>query len=74
MNYMNVLSDFIDRVNSKFPADMDNEELNSLTQTINAQEDVIAKLTKENKKLKADLKAASSEPVAKKSTAKSKKD
>ncbi|MCQ2194620.1 MAG: glycoside hydrolase family 57 protein [Paludibacteraceae bacterium] len=75
MNYMNVLSDFIDRVNSKFPAGVDNEELNSLTQTINAQEDLIAQLTKENKKLKADLKATASAeaPAPKKSASKTKK-
>lgn len=71
MNYMNVLSDFIDRVNSKFPVDMDNEELDSLTQTINAQEDLIAQLTKENKKLKADLAAASGTAPKKSTTTKS---
>ncbi len=60
MNFMNVLSDFIDRVNSKFPEDVDNEELNSLTLTINAQEELINKLTKENKKLKEELKTSSS--------------
>ena len=70
MNYMNVLSDFIDRVNSKFPADMDNEELDSLTKTINAQEDLIAQLTKENKKLKADLEAVSGAAPKKSTTAK----
>ena len=71
MNYMNVLSDFIDRVNSKFPVDMDNEELDSLTHTINAQEDLIAQLTKENKKLKADLAAASGTAPKKSTTTKS---
>ena len=44
MNYMNVLSDFIDRVNSQFPEGVDNEELHSLLQTINAQEGLINKL------------------------------
>lgn len=74
MNYMNVLSDFIDRVNSKFPADLDNEELNALTQTLNAQEDIIEKLMKENKKLKAELKAAGTgTPAPRKSSPKSKK-
>lgn len=43
-NYMNVLSDFIDRVNSQFPEGVDNEELNSLLQTIEAQGKVIADL------------------------------
>ncbi len=52
MNYMNVLSDFIDRVNSMFPEGVDNEELNSLMQTIEAQGKVIAELQTENEKLK----------------------
>lgn len=33
-NYMNVLSDFIERVNAQYPQDIDNEELNSLLTTI----------------------------------------
>ncbi len=52
MNYMNVLSDFVDRVNSMFPEGVDNEELNSLMQTIEAQSKVIAELQTENEKLK----------------------
>ena len=52
MNYMNVLSDFIVRVNSQFPEGIDNEELHSLVQTINAQEKLIIKLKAENKALK----------------------
>ncbi len=56
MNYMNVLSDFIDRVNSMFPEGVDNEELNSLMQTIEAQSKVIAELQTENEKLKKSKK------------------
>ena len=52
MNYMNVLSDFIDRVNSQFPEGVDNEELHSLLQTINAQENLISKLKTENSQFK----------------------
>ncbi len=56
MNYMNVLSDFIERVNSMFPEGVDNEELNSLMQTIEAQSKVIAELQTENEKLKKSKK------------------
>lgn len=38
MNYMNVLSDFIERVNALYPSNIDNEELNSLLKTIHNQE------------------------------------
>jgi alpha-amylase len=61
MNYMNVLGDFIDRVNSQFPEGVDNEELHSLLQTINAQEELINKLKAENKTLKGKCKSSSSE-------------
>lgn len=50
MNYMNVLSDFIERVNSFFPEGVDNEELNSLLQTIEAQGKIIAELEAKNSK------------------------
>ena len=56
MNYMNVLSDFIDRVNSQFPEGLDDEELNSLVQTIKSQEDKIKKLKTENGELRKKLK------------------
>jgi alpha-amylase len=59
MNYMNVLSDFIVRVNAQFPEGVDNEELNSLLQTINAQESLIGKLKAENKALKEKSKSSS---------------
>jgi alpha-amylase len=51
-NYMNVLSDFIKRVNAQFPSSVDNEELNSLLTTIQNQEKTIQKLEDEVKKLK----------------------
>ena len=59
MNYMNVLGDFIDRVNSQFPEGLDNEELHSLLQTINAQENLIKELKTENKTLKEKCKPSS---------------
>ena len=46
-NYMNVLSDFMTRVEQQFPAEIDNEELNALLLTINNQETEIAQLKRE---------------------------
>ena len=40
-NYMNVLGDFMNRVNSLYPEEIDNEELNSLLTTIKNQGDEI---------------------------------
>ena len=54
-NYMNILGDFISRVNSLYPVDMDNEELNSLLTTIKNQGDEITILNKEVEKLQAKL-------------------
>lgn len=50
-NYMNVLSDFIERVKAQFPDSVDNEELNSLLTTIHNQEREIKKLQTELKKV-----------------------
>ena len=46
-NYMNVLSDFMTRVEEQYPASIDNEELNSLLLTIRNQEQEIEKLHRE---------------------------
>ncbi len=51
-NYMNILGDFISRVNSLYPVDMDNEELNSLLTTIKNQGQEIEALQKELDKYK----------------------
>ncbi len=59
-NYMNILSDFKERVNSEFPSSIDNEELNALLETIHNQSDEIDKLESEIEKLKK--KAKSSQP------------
>ncbi len=48
-NYMNVLSDFIDRVKDQYPDTVDNEELNALLTTIHNQEFEIKRLQKELK-------------------------
>ncbi|MDD2798557.1 MAG: glycoside hydrolase family 57 protein [Bacteroidales bacterium] len=52
-NYMNVLGDFIARVNAQFPDTIENEELNALLTTIHNQDHKIMDLEEELKKLKA---------------------
>ena len=46
-NYMNILGDFIKRVDSLYPVDIDNEELNSLLTTIKNQGQEIHQLQKD---------------------------
>ena len=67
-NYMNIVGDFISRVDSLYPVDMDNEELNSLLTTIKNQGEEIAALTKELEK--AQKKLEKLEPKEKKAPAK----
>ena len=50
-NYMNILGDFIRRLNPLFPVDMDNEELNSLLTTIKNQGEELVTLKKEMERL-----------------------
>lgn len=50
-NYMNILGDFITRVNERYPLDIDNEELNSLLTTIKNQGDELELKNKEISKL-----------------------
>ena len=59
-NYMNILGDFISRVNALYPVEVENEELNSLLTTIKNQGEEIEKLQKELEKYrkKAAKKAA----------------
>ena len=72
-NYMNVLGDFIKRVESLYPMDIDNEELNALLTTIKNQGDEIDELHKEVEKLQAKLeKEKTVEAKAKVTTAKTK--
>lgn len=64
-NYMNILGDFINRVNSLYPEDIDNEELNSLLTTIRNQGEELADLHRELEHLQAKTaKAKSVVPVA----------
>lgn len=52
---MNILGDFINRVNSLYPEEIDNEELNSLLTTIKNQGDEIEMKDKEIDRLKAKV-------------------
>ena len=77
-NYMNILGDFINRVNALYPEEIDNEQLNSLLTTIRNQGDEIEMKDKEITRLKAKLeklepqadKKAAKKPAAKKPAAK----
>jgi Alpha-amylase/alpha-mannosidase len=64
-NYMNVLSDFIERVNGQFPENMENEELNALLVTILNQEKEIEELKKEARANKASTKVVAAKPKKK---------
>ena len=81
-NYMNILGDFISRVNSLYPDSIDNDELSSLLTTIKNQDEEIDMKNKEivrlqtkiekieatEEKLRAQLEKAKT-PAAKKTTA-----
>ncbi|MDO4161055.1 MAG: glycoside hydrolase family 57 protein [Prevotellaceae bacterium] len=54
-NYMNILGDFMNRVNTLYPEEIDNEELNSLLTTIKNQGDEIELKDKEIVRLKAKV-------------------
>ena len=54
-NYMNVLSDFIVRVEEQYPLSIENEELNSLLTTIRNQAREIETLNKEVATMRLNL-------------------
>ncbi len=54
-NYMNILGDFMSRVNSLYPEDVDNDELNSLLTTIKNQGDDIEMKEKEIERLQTKI-------------------
>lgn len=54
-NYMNVLADFLVRVEEQYPESIDNEELNSLLLTIRNQSQEINELNKEVKTLRNNI-------------------
>ena len=78
-NYMNILGDFISRVNSLYPEELDNDQLNSLLTTIRNQGEEIEVKDKEITRLKTKiekmqaaedkLKAKAEKPAAKKPAA-----
>lgn len=84
-NYMNILGDFINRVNALYPEEIDNEQLNSLLTTIKNQGDEIEMKDMEIERLKTKLaklqpteaekpkKAASAKKAADKKAAPAKK-
>ena len=65
-NYMNILGDFLKRVNSLYPVDMDNEELSSLLTTIKNQGEEIEELRAQL----AEVDKTAKKPAAKKTTTK----
>ena len=69
-NYMNVLSDFIVRVEAQYPAEIENEELNALITTIKNQASEIEILQKELKSAKLEKQQAKTKVETSKSKAK----
>lgn len=71
-NYMNILGDFINRVNTMYPSDIDNEELNSLLTLIKNQGEELEVKDKEIARLNTRLKKLSpvEEPKQEKTVAK----
>ena len=74
-NYMNILGDFLNRVNTLYPVDVDNDELENILTTIKNQEDELETKDREIERLQSKLekieKAAEKLRAEKKSTAKS---
>ena len=64
INYMNILSDFLQRVDEQYPTTIENEELNELLKTIQNQEKEIERLEKQLNEAK---KAAPKKSCTKKS-------
>lgn len=76
-NYMNILGDFISRVNNMYPSDIDNEELNSLLTLIKNQGEELEVKDKEIARLntrlkKLDTATEDKKPVRKTTTRKKK--
>lgn len=77
-NYMNILGDFISRVNNLYPENVDNEQLESLFTTIKNQDQELEVKNKEIEKLqhmlaKLEQEAPAKKPAAKKASAKAAK-
>ena len=69
-NYMNILGDFINRVNALYPPEIENDELNALLTTIRNQGDEIEMKDKEITRLKARLEKLEPEEAPKKAAPK----
>ena len=67
-NYMNILGDFITRVNNLYPLEIENDELNSLLTTIKNQGDELTMKDKEIEKLKNLLSRLSPDSEKEKTT------
>ena len=65
INYMNILSDFLQRVEEQYPTTIENEELNELLKTIQNQEKEIEKLEKQLKEAKKEAKKDTQKEVKK---------
>ena len=72
-NFMNILSDFIIRVNAQFPDSIENEELNALLTTIKNQGEEIEELEKELEKQKKKVSKVTTAKVEPKKKAVTKK-
>ena len=70
INYMNILSDFLQRVEEQYPTTIENEELNELLKTIQNQEKEIEKLEKQLKEVKKEVKKEIKKDAPKKTCAK----
>ena len=68
-NYMNVLADFIVRVEEQYPLSIENEELNSLLTTIRNQATEIEALNKEVVSMRNNLEHFNEEHVTRKALA-----
>ena len=69
-NYMNILGDFINRVNALYPLDIDNDELEGLLTTIKNQGDEIENKDKEITRLRSKLEKLEAEKPVKKAAPK----
>ena len=70
INYMNILSDFLQRVEEQYPTTIENEELNELLKTIQNQEKEIEHLEKQLKEAKKEVKKETKKAAPKKSCVK----
>ena len=66
INYMNILSDFLQRVDEQYPTTIENEELNELLKTIQNQEKEISILEQQLKEAKKATKKTCAKKTAKK--------